>query len=60
MQRETRRFGLTTAEAIHAACKALIEAGWLTEPAPGGFQQKPRAIYPVSPRLLEMLSQMSA
>jgi putative DNA primase/helicase len=55
MQRKERLPGLTTAEAIHAACKALIEAGWLGEPAPGAFQQKPRAVYPVSPRLKEYL-----
>jgi hypothetical protein len=54
-QRTVRLPGLTTAEAVHAACKALIEAGWLGEPAPGGFQQKPRAVYPVSPRLKEFL-----
>jgi hypothetical protein len=57
MQRNVRLPQLTTADTIHDACNALIEAGWLGQPAPGGFQQKPRAVYPVSPRLLEILSQ---
>jgi hypothetical protein len=57
MQRNVRLPGLTTADTIHDTCKALIEAGWLGQPAPGGFQQKPRAVYPVSPRLLEIFSQ---
>jgi hypothetical protein len=53
MQRKVRLPGLTTADAIHAACKALIEAGWLGEPAGGaGFQQRGTKSYPVSPRLL--------
>jgi hypothetical protein len=45
-----------TADAIHPARKALIEAGWLVMPARGGFQQKPRGVYPVSVRLLQVLS----
>jgi hypothetical protein len=57
MQRNVRLPGLTTADTIHDGCKALIEAGWLGQPAPGGFQHKPRAVYPVSPRLLEIFSQ---
>jgi hypothetical protein len=41
MQRDVRLPGLTTAEAIHAACRALVEAGWLGRPADGaGFQQR--------------------
>ncbi len=48
--------GLVTADAIHAACKPLIEAGWLVMPARGGLQQKPRGVYPVSPRLMQVLS----
>jgi hypothetical protein len=51
MLREVRLPGLTTADAIHAACKALIEAGWLEWPASVGFQQRKR----VSPRLKEVL-----
>jgi hypothetical protein len=58
MQRRERLPGLTTADAIHAACKALIEAGWLGQPAGAtGFQQRGTMSYPVSPRLLEVLSQ---
>ena len=57
MQRKVRLPGLKIADNIHAACKALVETGWLGEPAPGSYQQKPRAVYPVSPRLLENLSQ---
>jgi 5S rRNA maturation endonuclease (ribonuclease M5) len=56
MQRKVRLPGLTTASAIHAACAALIEAGWLGQPAGGGFRQKPQGVYPVSPRLREVLS----
>ena len=56
MQRNIRLPGVVTADAIHAACKALIEAGWLVMPARGGFQQKPRGVYPVSLRLMEVLS----
>jgi hypothetical protein len=56
MQRNVRLPGLTTADAIHAACKALIEAGWLCQPAGGTrFQQRGTVSYPVSPRLLEVL-----
>jgi hypothetical protein len=47
---------LETADAIHAACKALIEASWLVMSARGGFQQKPRGVYPVSVRIMELLS----
>jgi hypothetical protein len=58
MQRKVRLPGLTTAGAIHAACEALIEAGWLGQPAgETGFQQRRAKSYPVSPRLLEILSQ---
>jgi hypothetical protein len=58
MQRKVRLPGLTTADAIHAACSALIEAGWLGKPAGGaGFQQRGTKSYPVSPRVLEILSQ---
>jgi hypothetical protein len=51
MQRTVRLQGLRDAKAIHAACKALIDAGWLGKPAAGGFQQKPSGTYPISPRL---------
>jgi Protein of unknown function (DUF3987) len=57
LQRKARLPGLTTADDIHAACKALIEAGWLLQPAGGtAFQQRRTMSYPVSPRLLEALS----
>ena len=55
VQRKVRLPGLKDAETIHAACNALVEAGWLGQPAPGGYRQKPRAVYPVSPRLKELL-----
>ena len=55
LQREVRLPGLTTAEAIHAACKVLVEAGWLKEPPSGTFQHRSRATYQVSPRLGEAL-----
>ena len=56
LQRNIRLPGLVTADAIHAACKALIEAGCPAMPARGGFQQKPRGVYPVSLRLMQVLS----
>jgi hypothetical protein len=57
MQRNVRLPGLTTADTIHAACNALIEAGWLGQPVHGtGFQQRGTMSYPVSPRILEVLS----
>jgi len=56
MQRNVRLQGLRDAKAIHAACAALIEAGWLGRPAPTiGFQQRGTKAYPVSPRLWEVL-----
>jgi hypothetical protein len=52
LQREVWLPGLGTADAIHAACRVLVEAGWLKEPRGGdAFQQRRRAAYPVSPRL---------
>jgi hypothetical protein len=51
LQREIRLPGLRLAEEIHAACEALVEAGWLWR-APGrGGKQRGREAYPVSPRL---------
>jgi hypothetical protein len=35
MQRHVRLPGLNTADTIHAACNALIEAGWLGQPVRG-------------------------
>jgi hypothetical protein len=55
MQRKIRLPGLTTADTIHATCKALVEAGWLA-PSPGrGGQQRGKEAYPVSPRLEDAL-----
>jgi hypothetical protein len=56
LQRKVRLPGLRSAEEIHATCKALIEVGWLSQPAPGGRQQRRAEVYPVSPRLKEVLS----
>jgi len=56
VQRNARLPGLATADAIHAACKELIEAGWLGKPTVGtGFQQRGTKAYPVSPRLMDVL-----
>jgi hypothetical protein len=54
LQRETRLPGLTDAETIRAACEALVEAGWLTPPARGRFQQRAARIYAVNPRVFEL------
>jgi Protein of unknown function (DUF3987) len=52
MQRTIRLPGLRDAKTIHAACKALVEAGWLKMPAGEiGHQQRRALAYPVSPRL---------
>jgi hypothetical protein len=56
MQRKVRLQGLRDAKAIHAACAALIEAGWLGKPTPTiGYQQRGTKAYPVSPRLWDAL-----
>lgn len=52
VQREAKLPGLRTAEAIRAACEALVEADWLKPPATGGFQARGRVAYPVNPALL--------
>jgi hypothetical protein len=52
LQREVRLPDLTEAAAIHEACRALIEAGWLAEaPSDGGAIGRPRAVYEVRPEL---------
>jgi hypothetical protein len=51
LQREVRLPGLRDADAIHAACGLLVEADWLRKPAAGGFQAKPKAIYPINPAI---------
>jgi hypothetical protein len=56
MQREVRLSGLKDAEAIHEACAALVEAGWLVgDPGPIGFQRRPRAAYRVNELLWVVL-----
>jgi hypothetical protein len=56
MQRNVRLSGLRDAKAIHAACAALIEAGWLGRPTGGtAYQQRGTKAYPISPRLKEVL-----
>jgi hypothetical protein len=56
MQRNVRLAGLRDAKAIHAACAALIEAGWLGRPAvTTAYQQRGSKAYPVSPRLKDVL-----
>jgi hypothetical protein len=59
LQRTIRLPGLVKADAIHGACKELIEAGWLGKPTAGTFQQRGSKVYPVSPRLMEALKQRS-
>lgn len=55
LQRKVRLQGLTKADDIHAACRALVESGWLGQPLKAGQQEKKREAYPVSPRLKEVL-----
>src|SRR5262249_42374855 len=56
LQRNVRLAGLRDAKAIHTACAALIEAGWLGRPtASTAFQQRGAKAYPISPRLKEVL-----
>jgi len=49
LQREIRLPGLDTAEAIRAACAALVEACWLTEPRRPGVGGRPSSTYGVNP-----------
>jgi hypothetical protein len=55
LQRRVRLPGLNMAEDIHAAASVLGEAGWLTAPPRGAWQQRPRSAYPINPRLWELL-----
>jgi hypothetical protein len=56
MQRKVRLAGLRDAKTIHAACKELMEAGWLGRPTGGtAYQQRGTKAYPISPRLKEVL-----
>ena len=58
LQREVRLPGLNAAGLIHGAAEVLIEAGWLqAPPAQKGFQIRPKAYYPVNPKLLELQPQ---
>ena len=61
MQREVRLAGLTDADAIHAACKGLADAGWvLAEQGEVGFQKRPRAAYRINPALWPALARLSS
>ena len=52
LQRKVRLPGLTTAEAIHGAAEALVEADWLAK-LPPGVGHRARAAYPINPRIWE-------
>jgi hypothetical protein len=49
--RKVRLPGLGDAETIRAACGVLVEASWLCEPKPGGFQKRARQAFAVNPAL---------
>lgn len=53
LQRRERLPGLGEAAPIHEACEALIEAGWLIAPPPGGKDGRARAAYRVRPEVWE-------
>ena len=53
LQREVRLPGLKTAEDIHDAARALIDADWLREP-PTVAGKRPRMAYPVNPKVAEV------
>ncbi|HQT65748.1 MAG TPA: DUF3987 domain-containing protein [Acidocella sp.] len=55
LQRKVRLPGLKNAEAIHAAASLLVEADWLRAPSSQtGFQNRPKASYPVNPALMRI------
>jgi hypothetical protein len=54
LQREVRLPGLGTAEAIHAAARVLVEAGWLLQPQTGGQPGRPKAAYAVNAKVWEI------
>jgi hypothetical protein len=57
LQRKERLPGLKTADDIHAAAKALVEADWLAPPPTGaGSVGRTRAVYVINPRLWEIIS----
>jgi hypothetical protein len=49
--RDVRLPGLTNAEAIHNAARALIEADWLREPPRGTASGRARAAYSINPKV---------
>lgn len=52
LQRDVRLPCLTTAEAIHEAAGALVDADWLAKP-PAGVGHRGRSAYPINPRVWE-------
>ena len=56
LQREVRLPGLRDADAIHAAAKVLIEAGWLSPPPATKTQGRPRATYLINRQLWAVLA----
>jgi hypothetical protein len=55
LQRDVRLPGVRDAEAIRAACTALVDAGWLVPPRIG-FGAASKVAYAVNPRLWEATS----
>jgi hypothetical protein len=51
LQRNVRLHGLGTAEAIHAAAQALVEAEWLRV-SQTGSSRRARLTYPVNPKVI--------
>lgn len=45
--------GLSDAEAIHAACRELVAAGWLIPPTSGGTTGRGKASYAVNAKVYE-------
>jgi hypothetical protein len=54
LQRHQRLPGLPTAPAIHKACKALVQAGWLTPPSRGSNHGHARQNYRIRPAIRKM------
>ena len=55
LRRKVRLPGLLDAKAVHAAASILIEAGWLFPMSPGRFQAKGHTVYPINPRLWDVV-----
>jgi hypothetical protein len=51
LYRTVRLPGLTTVDAVHAACQELIAASWLLEGTRGGGKNHQRTAYPINPKL---------